>query len=95
MLATPVNLQQKLKWFAKQRFSTPMGNFQGAHGPQIAYTCSFQVLFIYYYTTNLCKQYDVIQNHENAILHKIGKDEAQHRKYKGLNLMAFSVRPFK
>jgi hypothetical protein len=50
----------------------------------------FQVPYIYDYKTKLCRQLaEIIQNHENANVHDIGKSEARHRKYKGLSLAAF------
>jgi hypothetical protein len=45
----------------------------------------FQTSVIYDYITKLCKQQaEVIQNHENANVRKIGQGEARHRKYKKL-----------
>jgi hypothetical protein len=42
---------------------------------------AFQVLYIYDYITELCRQQEeAIQNHENANDRNIGKDEARHRK---------------
>jgi hypothetical protein len=48
---------------------------------------AFQVPYIYDYITKLCRQQaEVIQNHENANVHDIGKGEARHGKYKRLKL---------
>jgi hypothetical protein len=48
---------------------------------------AFQVPYIYDYITKLCRQQaEVIQKHENANVRGITKDEAQHKKYKRLEL---------
>jgi hypothetical protein len=48
---------------------------------------AFQIPFIYYYITKLCKQQaEVIQNHDNESVRTIGRGEARHRKYKRLKL---------
>jgi peptide subunit release factor 1 (eRF1) len=48
---------------------------------------AFKLPYIYDYITKLCgQQAEVIQNHENAIVRKIGQGEQRHRKYKRLKL---------
>jgi hypothetical protein len=48
---------------------------------------AFQVPYINDYITKLCRQQaEVIQNHENANVRDIGKDEARHKKCKRVKL---------
>jgi hypothetical protein len=48
---------------------------------------AFNIPYIYDYITELCRQQaEVIQNNGNANVRNIGQGEAQHRKYKRLNL---------
>jgi hypothetical protein len=50
---------------------------------------AFHMPYIYDYITKSSRQQaEVIQNHENENVHYIGQGEAQHRKYKRLNLAA-------
>jgi hypothetical protein len=48
---------------------------------------AFQIPYVYDYITKLCReQAEGIQNHENENVRFIGEGEAQHRKYKRLQL---------
>jgi hypothetical protein len=48
---------------------------------------SFNLLYVYYYITKLCRQRaKVIQNHENDHVHITEHGELRHRKYKRLKL---------
>jgi hypothetical protein len=48
---------------------------------------AFELPYVYDYITKLCSQQtEVIQNHENANVRKIGQGEPRHKKYKGLKL---------
>jgi hypothetical protein len=48
---------------------------------------AFQIPYVYDYITKLCRQQaEIIQNHDNENVRKIGQDEARHRKYKRLKL---------
>jgi hypothetical protein len=47
---------------------------------------AFNLPYIYNYITRLCRQKEVIQNHENEHVRGIGQSEARHRKYKRLKL---------
>jgi hypothetical protein len=54
-------------------------------GPRFA--TAFNFPYVYDYVTILCrKQAGVVQNHENEYVRGIGQGEANHRKYKRLNL---------
>jgi hypothetical protein len=52
----------------------------------------FDIPYIYEYITKLCRQQaEVIQNHENANVRNMAQGEAQHRKYKRLQLGGVQV----
>jgi len=52
---------------------------------------ALEVPYLYDIVKKLCRQQTtVILNHENVNVRNIGQDEAQHRKYKRLNLVAVS-----
>jgi hypothetical protein len=43
-----------------------------------------QISFVYDYITKLCRQQaEIIQNHKNENVRKIGQSERRHRKYTG------------
>jgi hypothetical protein len=47
----------------------------------------FDLLYVHNYITKLCRQQvEVIQNHENEHVRRIGQGEARHRRYKRLKL---------
>jgi hypothetical protein len=47
----------------------------------------FKVPYLYDFVTTLCRrQAEVIRNHDNENVRSIGKGEAQHRKYKRLQV---------
>jgi hypothetical protein len=47
----------------------------------------FQIPYVYDYITKICrKQAEVIQNHDNENVHRIGSGDPQHRKHKRLKL---------
>jgi hypothetical protein len=72
----------------QEKFLRTIGNFPKCT-PVRDLNMAFKPPYIYDYITKLCRQQtEVIQNHENANVRKIGKNEARHRKYKGLNLPA-------
>jgi hypothetical protein len=47
---------------------------------------AFQLPYTYDYITKLCRQQEIILNHNNEDVCNIGQDKARHRKYKGLKL---------
>jgi hypothetical protein len=48
---------------------------------------AFKIPYVYDLIAKLCRrQTEVIQNHDNEKVRKIGQDEVQHRKYKRLKL---------
>jgi hypothetical protein len=48
---------------------------------------AFEIPYVYDFITKLCRQQaEVIQNHVNSNVRKIGQGEAQHTKYKRLKL---------
>jgi hypothetical protein len=48
---------------------------------------AFHIPYVYDYITELCRQQaEVIQNHNNENVRNIGQGEANHRKYKRLQL---------
>jgi hypothetical protein len=50
---------------------------------------AFEIPYVYDFIPKLCRQQaEVIQNHVNPNVRNIGQGEAQHRKYKRLNLAA-------
>jgi hypothetical protein len=53
---------------------------------------AFQIPYVYDYITKSCRQQaEIIQNHENKIVHSIGQGEARHRKYKRIKLQGGHV----
>jgi hypothetical protein len=52
---------------------------------------AFDLPYIYGFTTKLCRQQKVIQNHENEHVHSIRQGEARQRKYKRLELCGGQV----
>jgi hypothetical protein len=48
---------------------------------------AFQIPYVYDYITKICrKQAEFIQNHDSLNIRNIGKNKAQHRKFKKLKL---------
>jgi hypothetical protein len=47
---------------------------------------AFEIPFVYDYITKLCRQAEVIQNHDYENVRNIGEGEANHRKYKRFKL---------
>jgi hypothetical protein len=47
---------------------------------------AFIIPYVYDYITKLCRQAEVIQNHDSGNVLNIGQGEARHRKYKRLKL---------
>jgi hypothetical protein len=48
---------------------------------------AFKIPYVYDYVTKLCRKHaEVVQNHENENVRYILQGEAQHRKYKRLEL---------
>jgi hypothetical protein len=51
-----------------------------------------QIPYVYDFITKICrKQAEVIQNHDNENVHRIGSGEAKHRKHKDSNLVAVKL----
>jgi hypothetical protein len=63
-----------------------IGNFPRCTPFRYLHT-AFNHPYVYDYITKLCgRQAEVIQNHENEHVRRIGQDEATHRKYNRLKL---------
>jgi hypothetical protein len=55
--------------------------------PARALYLAFQIPYVYDYITSTCRKLaEVIQNHDNENVRKIGKNEAQRRKHKRLQV---------
>jgi hypothetical protein len=81
MLAPPGNLQ-----CLPNKVLHTTGNFPRRTPVRSLHTAS-SVPYVYNYITKLCKQQaEVIQNHENDHVHRIGEGEDRHRKYKRLKV---------
>jgi hypothetical protein len=82
----PMKLQRLQNWVLPT-----IGNFprrMSVHGLDVA----FQVPYVYDYITKLCRQQTgAIQSNDNKKVHKIGKGEARHRKYRKLKLVGCHV----
>jgi hypothetical protein len=69
----------KLQRLQNKVFRT-IGNF-ARRTPVRDLHLAFQIPFVYYYITKLCRQQaEVIQNHDNENVRTTGQGEARHRK---------------